>query len=429
MSKVACPAILVSSIASGQGKTTVTAALARFHRNQGRRVRVFKTGPDFIDPRFLQAAIGRRVFNLDLWMVGAAQSKALLYKAACNSDLILVEGSMGLYDGTPSAADLACEFGIPVAAVIDAGAMAQTFGAVARGLKSYRDIPFAGVIANRVASANHASMLAESVPADIRLLASLPKTGASFPERHLGLVQAAELRDLDDKLNHLAQMVAQSGLTALPDPVEFAPSDVPRPERLSGRPVLAVARDAVFSFIYPANLLCLINQGVKLRFFSPLADEPIPPADALYLPGGYPELHAVTLGSNRRWTDSVRSFAAAQKPIYAECGGMMALFETIATIDGVEHAMAGLLPGRTAMRGRLSALGLQSLALDQGELRGHTFHYSELETPLEPALRCVPQRSGKGEAVYRSGSITASYLHAYFPSSPVAAASLLFGSR
>lgn len=425
---VSCPALFITAPASGQGKTTVTAALARFHRRAGRRVRVFKTGPDFIDPRFLHAASGRRVFNLDCWMVGVAESKALLYRGARDADLILVEGAMGLYDGEPSTADLACEFGIPVAAVIDASAMAQTFGALAKGLKEYRDIPFAGVIANRVASSGHARMLAQSLPPDIPLFAALPNAEQSFPERQLGLVQAHELHDLQENLDRLAEVIAQSGFAALAEPVVFEPAELAWSQPLAGRPILAVARDAAFSFIYPANLLCLLAMGVRLRFFSPVADEPVPAANALYLPGGYPELHAASLAANAHWLESVRAFARAGKPIYAECGGMMVLFDTLKTVEGIEYPMAGLLPGKVAMRSKLAAIGLQALTLSQGTLRGHTFHYSELETPLVPALQCAPHRGSKGERVYRSGPITASYLHAYFPSNPAAAAALLMGA-
>src|SRR5215470_14124419 len=184
-SALSCPALLISGCASGQGKTTVTAALARYHARAGRRVRVFKTGPDFIDPMILEAASGAPVYNLDCWMVGIEASQALLAAAAAVSDLILVEGAMGLYDGNPSTADLAETFGLPVVAVIDADAMAQTFGAVAKGLKDYRPVPFAGVIANRVAGTGHARMLAESLPSDVELIAALPRAVNSLPERHL----------------------------------------------------------------------------------------------------------------------------------------------------------------------------------------------------------------------------------------------------
>ena len=167
--------------------------------------------------------------------------------------------------------------------------------------------------------------------------------------------------------------------------------------------------------------------GAQLVFFSPLADEPVPPADALYLPGGYPELHAGSLASNSRWLSSMRAFADTKRPVLAECGGMMVLFDKLITLDGTAHPMAGLLPGNVMMAERLAAIGLQSLALPKGELRGHTFHYSRLETPLTPIYRCVPYHYGAGEYVYRYNAIVASYLHAYFPSNPEAAASLLRG--
>ncbi len=419
-----CPALLIAGCASGQGKTTVTAALARYHSRKGRRVRVFKAGPDFIDPTILEAASGAPVYNIDCWMIGAEESRALLAAAARAADLILVEGAMGLYDGEPSAADLAVTFDLPVAAVIDAGAMAQTFGALAKGLKEYRAVPFAGVIANRVAGADHARMLAASLPPDIVLLAALPKAARAFPERHLGLVLADELTGLAAMLDALADLVGESGYTALPPAVRFAPCAAPAvPRLLAGRRV-AVARDAAFSFLYRANIDCLTAMGAELIFFSPVADQAVPAADALYLPGGYPELHAAQLARNRRWLESLHAFAAAGRPLLAECGGMMVLFDTLTTLEGSVHAMAGLLPGKVMLRERLVALGLQSLALPQGELRGHSFHYSQLDTPLEPVWRCTPHRRGIGECVFRCGTVTASYLHAYFPSNPAAVAAL-----
>lgn len=425
---VSCPALLIAGCASGQGKTTVTAALARYHARQGRRVRVFKTGPDFIDPTILEAASGAPVYNIDCWMVGTEDSRALLASAARGADLILVEGAMGLHDGEPSAADLAVTFDLPVAAVIDAGATAQTFGAVAKGLKEYRAVPFAGVIANRVAGAGHARILVASLPPDIALLAALPKAARSFPERHLGLVQADELAGLTSMLDALADLVGASAYTALPPAVEFTPYATPAvPRLLAGRRV-AVARDAAFSFLYRANIDYLTAMGAELVFFSPVADQAVPVADALYLPGGYPELHAAQLARNRRWLESVHAFAAAGKPLLAECGGMMVLFDTLTTREGTAHAMAGLLPGKVMLRERLVALGLQSVILPQGELRGHTFHYSQLDTPLEPAWRCTPHRRGIGECVFRRGTVTASYLHAYFPSNPAVAAALFEGT-
>ena len=425
---LSCPALLVAGTASAHGKTTLTAALARYHARAGRRVRVFKTGPDFIDPMILQAASGAPVYNLDCWMVGVDGSRALLAAAARSADLILVEGAMGLYDGEPSAADLAATFGLPVAVVIDASAMAQTFGAVAKGMKEYRAVPFAGVIANRVAGPGHARMLADSLPPDIALLAALPNATRSFPERHLGLVQAQEVAGLAAMLDDLAALVGESGNCALPAAVSFTPYDVSAPARLLAGYRIAVARDAAFSFIYPANLDCLSQMGAKLFFFSPLADEAVPQAEALYLPGGYPELHAARLAGSRRWLDSIRAFAGTQRPLLAECGGMMVLFDALVTADGAEHAMAGLLPGTVTLRDQVTAIGLQSLALLQGDLRGHSFHCSQLDTPFAPAWRCVPHGYGMGERVYRRGAIIASYLHAYFPSNPAAVAALFTGT-
>ncbi|MBI5912428.1 MAG: cobyrinate a,c-diamide synthase [Betaproteobacteria bacterium] len=420
-----CPALLIAGCASAQGKTTVTAALARHHARAGRRVRVFKTGPDFIDPMLLEAASGAPVYNLDCWMVGIDGSRALLCGAAREADLILVEGAMGLYDGEPSSADLAATFGLPVAAVIDASAMAETFGAVAKGLKDYRALSFAGVIANRVAGPGHAQMLAASLPPDIPLLGVLFRAAQSFPERHLGLVQASELEALPAMLDALADLIGEQNL---PPVVSFVPCQTPLPGRLLAGRRIAVARDAAFSFLYRANLDCLAAMGAELNFFSPLADELVPRADSLYLPGGYPELHAARLTRNRRWLDSLKAFASTGRPLLAECGGMMVLFDALVTPDGTSHLMAGLLPGKVTMRERLAAIGLQSLWLPQGELRGHAFHHSQLDTTLAPAHECAPHGYGRGEPVYRRGPITASYLHAYFPSNPAAAAALLTGT-
>lgn len=292
---LACPALFISAPASGQGKTTLTAGLARLHRRMGRRVRVFKTGPDFLDPMILERASGAPVLSLDLWMVGEAGCRALLAQAAAQADLILIEGVMGLFDGTPSSADLAAKFGVPVAAVINANSMAQTFGAIAFGLARYRtDVPFHGVLANRVGSPRHAQMLQEGLPADIRWLGHVASDAAfALPDRHLGLHQASEIDDLDARIDRAADALAQTQLAQLPPAVEFDAGDAdalaPVPRLLDGMHI-AIARDAAFSFIYPANLALLEALGARLSFFSPLADEAAPAnANAIYLPGGYPE--------------------------------------------------------------------------------------------------------------------------------------------
>jgi len=419
--------MLVSAAASGEGKTTVTAALARYHRNRGLNVRVFKTGPDFLDPMILAQASGNPVYQLDLWMVGEAHCKQLLYQAAGEADIILVEGVMGLFDGNPSSADLAQRFGLPVLGVINASAMAQTFGAVALGLASYRpELTFAGVFANGVASVGHGKMLMESLPAGIRWLGGMARTADfTLPERHLGLLQAGEIADLDGRLDAAAASIASNGASDLPPPVAFHPVEqTPFANSLAGLRI-AIARDHAFGFLYQANLDLLKEMGAELRFFSPLHDAAIPEADSLYLPGGYPELHLSTLAGNTSMKQSLRQFFESGKPILAECGGMMCLFDTLTDKQGNSGEMAGLLPGKVVMQQKLAGLGSQSVILPEGELRGHTFHYSKTDTRLTPIAHGQPQRHGSiGEAVYRQGRLTTSYLHLYFPSNPAVAASL-----
>jgi len=425
-------ALMVSAISSGQGKTSVTAALARKLRLQGQRVRIFKTGPDFLDPLILQRAAGAPVETLDLWMVGLDRCRRLLAQAAQEADVILVEGVMGLYDGTPSSADLARQFGLPVMVVLDASAMAQTAGAVILGLQQYGPADIAGVIANRVGSPRHAQMIREAMR-DIPLLGTLARQTQSLPERHLGLVQPEEVAGFDAVLDALAQELAlePQAWDAL-RPVGFAdPGESAPPARTLQGKTIAVARDAAFAFLYPGNIECLRELGARLQFFSPLADEALPEdIDAVYLPGGYPELHGETLSGARRWQESIRAAHRAHMPIVAECGGMMALAESITVTGGTTWAMAGLLPGRVVMQSRLAAIGQQALHTAQGELRGHAFHYSRLESGAEPAARTVKQISGEaGEPVYRVGSLTASYFHAYFPSNPAAVAHMFLDTE
>ncbi|WP_296948726.1 cobyrinate a,c-diamide synthase [uncultured Massilia sp.] len=421
---------LVAAIASNQGKTSVTAALARKLARAGQTVRVFKAGPDFIDPMILERASGASVHSLDLWMVGADACRRRLAQAALEADVVLVEGVMGLYDGDPSAADLARAFDLPVLAVIDAAAMAQTAGAVVLGLRDYGPVRMAGVVANRIASPGHARMVAASLR-DIPLLATLPKQAQRLPERHLGLVTPDEVAGLDAMLDALADQLEldHAAWEAL---APRLPAAVPEPAiapLLAGKTV-AVARDAAFCFLYPANLDTLHALGAQLRYFSPLADEPVPAgADAVWLPGGYPELHGAVLARAARWQESIRAAHRASVPILAECGGMMAVSESITDKEGLTWPMAALLPGRTRMQARLAGLGAQGVRLDAGELRGHTFHYSQLDTALEPVAWTVKHPANvRGEAVYRVGSLTASYFHGFFASHPAAAASL-FGGR
>ena len=425
-----CSSVLAP--ASGQGKTTVTAALARRYVQQGKVVRVFKTGPDFIDPMILQQASGQPVYQLDLWMVGEAACRRYLAEAAEVADLILIEGVMGLFDGTPSSADLAEQFDLPVLAVIDSKGMAQTFGAVAHGLASYRPtLHFAGVLANRVASDHHAQLLAESLPPQLAPFAYMRKDETlNLPSRHLGLVQASEVADLDARLDAAAAALTLPELALLApevalDKVSNLPEKSALPCYLEGVRI-GVAKDDAFSFIYPANIECLEEMGAELCYFSPLRDERLPEVDALWLPGGYPELHAEQLSQNQAMIAAIVAHYQQGKAILAECGGMLYLSESLQTQDEQQHAMVGLLPGRAIMQPRLGGLGMQALTLPEGDVRGHTFHYSRLEGALATETYASKQRNGQaGEALYRQRSLTASYLHFYFPSNPKACSQLL----
>ena len=438
MNTAHCPAILIAAPASGQGKTTVTSALARLYTRRGLKVRVFKCGPDFLDPYWHQLASGMPVYQLDLWMTGETDCRERLYQAACDADLILVEGVMGLFDGQPSAADLAQRFGLPVLAVVDASAMAGTFGALSWGLQNYQqNLPWAGVLANRVASAGHARMLQDSVRDPAHWLGAVMRNAAiTLPERHLGLTVASEVPDALQRLDAAADALAVTPLGLMTQAdlqrwrVAFsAPPDATLTDAdlLKGT-TIAIARDAAFCFIYSANLDCLRSMGAELVYFSPLADAALPACDALWLPGGYPELHAHTIAANTAMRDSLAAHIAANKPVWAECGGMMALFDDITAKDGTVQALWGLLPGRVTMQQRLAALGPQQLSLDGGTLRGHTFHYSITATSLQAVARTsrpgVDPVPDAGEALWQMGSVCASYFHAWFASCPQAAAAL-----
>lgn len=433
---ISCPALLIAAPASGQGKTSVVAALARLHTRLGRRVRVFKCGPDFLDPQIHVVASGLPCENIDFRMCGElAQGGEIdarwrLARAAAEADLILVEGVMGLNDGDPSAAELARRLGLPILLVIDAQAMASSFGAVAWGLKHYRDgAPISAVLANRVGSAYHGDLCRDTVPDDIAWFGALPRDAdAAMPERHLGLLPAAEIDDLRGRLDRLADALAATPAAELPPPVAFAPATKPAlPPLLAGK-TIAIARDAAFCFIYPANLECLRDLGAELVFFSPLADSALPPCDAVWLPGGYPELHTETLAANRGMAAALAAHLAAGKPILAECGGMMACCDTLQILDGAVSAGFGLLPGGVVMQSRLAGLGTQYALLPEGRLDAHTFHYSRAELRGEPLLHALKHKGEQtGEAVWRVGALTASYLHFYFPSNPLATARL-FGA-
>ncbi|OIQ74819.1 cobyrinic acid A,C-diamide synthase [mine drainage metagenome] len=423
---VRCPAFLVTAPASGHGKTSVTAALARYHSRKGLRVRCFKTGPDFIDPTILAQASGQPVYNLDTWIMGEDHCRRLLYEAATESDLILVEGVMGLFDGTPSSADLAELFGLPILPVIDASSMAQTFAAVLHGLATFRDtLNVAGAVANRVGSARHAELLQTGLAPGFSL-AKLPRNPqATLPGRHLGLQLANEIADIGFRLDQLADAIGDTCLADLPELVAFIPpgSAPALQPKLQGK-TIAVARDQAFCFLYAQNVELLRAMGANVVFFSPLADARLPVADSIYLPGGYPELYGDLLSGNVILQEDIRTHVAQGKPLLAECGGMLYLAEALLDSDGQSHDLLGLLPGIATMQKKLSAIGSQQAVLHGQIIRGHTFHYSTLNTPLQTICHAQTQDGRAGEAIYRLGSVTASYLHFYFPSNPEVAAGL-----
>jgi cobyrinic acid a,c-diamide synthase len=422
-----CPAILITAPGSHHGKTTVTAGMARFYARQGLNVRVFKVGPDFLDPMMHAQASGQPVYQLDLWLAGEDECRCLLYEAAQTADLILIEGVMGLFDGKPSSADLAEKFGIPVLAVIDAKGVAQTLGAIGLGLASYRKtLKFAGLLANAIASPRHAEMVEEGIPAGLKYFGGLPRSSQfALPERHLGLMQAQEVVDIELKLNAAADAIALTGVSELPEPVAFLKPQVEVLTHLLQGVKIGIARDAAFSFIYQANLDLLEQLGAELIFFSPLADQTLPEVHSVYLPGGYPELYLDILQANNAMRDALIRHHAAQKPIYAECGGMLYLLESLTDQHGKKAIMTGLLAGHAVMQNRLQGLGYQTANTPSGAIRSHTFHHSMVNTALQTDLYGERlYNTSAGEPIFQVERLVASYLHCYFPSNPTAVSAL-----
>lgn len=449
-----CAAVLVAAPASGQGKTTVAAALARLHTRAGARVQAFKCGPDFLDPQWLALASGGPVHALDLWINGEADCAHRLAQAAADADLVVVEGVMGLHDGEPSAASLARRFGLPVLAVIEASAMAGTFAAVAHGLQTWKPgLRWAGALANGVGSARHADMLRQAVDEGAGAAVAAGATGCAsawqghlprddgitLPSRHLGLAAAGERPDGLARLDRAADLLAATPLGQRPlaqwarwQPPAAPALPAPVPWLRGQR--IAIARDAAFAFIYQANLDTLTALGAELCFFSPLAGDALPACNAVWLPGGYPELHAARLSARHDLRAQLARHVADGHALWAECGGLMALAETLVDGQGAVHPMWGLLPGTAVLGKRLAALGPHAWHEGGDELRGHSFHWSRLDTPLQPVAMTTPARAGAsgaagaGEAVYQRGSLRASWFHPWFASSPAFTARL-FGTQ
>ena len=423
---------VIAAPASGSGKTVVTLGLLRHFRNAGLRVASFKVGPDYIDPAYHAAATGAPCRNLDPWAMRPETLDAGFGALQAGAEVIVGEGVMGLFDGATdgsgSTADLAQAFGLPVVLVVDAGAQAASAAAVVHGFASFRPgLPLAGVIFNRTGGVRHREILeAAMAEAATPVLGCIPRDAAlALPERHLGLVQAAEHAALDAFFDRAAAIVAEHVDTQrLRDlrgarPAADAGPVVPIPP-LGER--IAVARDDAFAFAYPHVLEGWRQAGAAIATFSPLADEPPPPSDAIYLPGGYPELHAGRLASNRRFLSGLRQAAAGGVVIHGECGGYMTLGEALVDSEGRRHAMAGLLPVETSFAERRLHLGYRQVTVAaDGPLgpsgtgyRGHEFHYCTVvrEDGEDVLFRCRDALGRDlGPAGRRVGSVFGSWCH------------------
>jgi cobyrinic acid a,c-diamide synthase len=407
------PGLLIAAPASGTGKTTVMLGLLAALRDRGLVVQPFKNGPDYIDPAFHRAASGRWSFNLDSWAMPAAMLDGML-TAAEGADLVLAEGSMGLFDGVAlpgatgngASADLAARMGWPVVLVIDASGQAQTAAAVAQGLARFRDgVRVAGVILNRIASPRHEALIRDGMAeAGLTVLGILPKRAAiAMPERHLGLVQAEEQPALHALIAEAAGLMrAGVDLDALISAAATHVTPLAATKITPPGQRIALARDAAFSFVYPHLLHGWRAAGAEVLPFSPLADEaPDPTADVCWLPGGYPELHGATLARSQRFCAGLRAFAET-KPVHGECGGYMAMGEAIIDKDGLRHPMAGLLGLVTSFETRKMHLGYRSATLAQAIpghvpgslLRGHEFHYSTILAQPDAPLAAVTDATG-----------------------------------
>ena len=413
--------ILISAPSSGTGKTTVMLGLLRAFSDMGLRVQPFKSGPDYIDPAFHHAAARKASFNLDSWGMDEALMNTIVAEGE-DADIAIAEGSMGLYDGVAtkgasgfgSSAETAVRFGWPVILVVDVSGQAQSAAATALGFMKYMpDLPFGGVILNRVASPRHERLARLGMDqAGIKVLGVLPRRGdLALPERHLGLIQAIEHPDLEHAISNYAGFLGEHvDLEAIRAVAQGR--NAPKVGRLVRPPAqrIALARDAAFSFTYPHLLKAWRSEGAEILPFSPLNDDLVPDADLVWLPGGYPELHAGTLAGANRFLTSLRKHAAT-KPVHGECGGYMALGTTLIDKEGVAHKMAGLLGVVTSYEKRKFHLGYRQAVLQEtvigyqrgSRLRGHEFHYSTiLEEPDAPLAQVT---DADGNLVSETGSL------------------------
>jgi cobyrinic acid a,c-diamide synthase len=428
---VSAAGLILAAPASGSGKTTLTLALLRHLTRAGVNVAGAKTGPDYIDPGFHAAATGRPALNLDPWAMRPDLINGLT--AGIEADLVLCEGVMGLFDGAGargdqgSTADLALLTGWPVVLVVDARGQSASIAALVQGFARHRpEVPVAGVICNGVGSPRHAGMLRAALAThlpDLPVLGCVTRNDAlALPSRHLGLVLAEEHEALDGFLDaaarHVGEAVDIDALIALARPGREAETPA-RPVPPLGQRI-AIARDAAFAFLYPHLVEDWRRQGAEIAFFSPLADQASDPAaDAVFLPGGYPELHGGRLAAAGRFLSGLAEAAGRTIPVYGECGGYMVLGEALIDASGARHAMAGLLPVTTSMVGATRRLGYRRAGALGGpwagrRCRGHEFHFGAVSEsgPAEPLWRLADaDGTDLGPAGHRLGSVAGSFFH------------------
>jgi cobyrinic acid a,c-diamide synthase len=428
------PGILIAAPRSGSGKTTVTLGLQRALSRHGMRVRGVKCGPDYIDPAFHAAATGAPSFNLDSFAMNDAMLDDLAARSSRDADLIIAEGSMGLFDGvqgepgrTGASADIAARFGWPVVLVLDVSGHAQSAAAVALGCSTFDPrITVAGVVLNQVASERHQRLVEDGLARiGLPVLGALMRTaGITLPERHLGLVQAGETADLEQRLNELADRIETSldlgAIVAVARSATNADGGISTRLRPPGQRI-ALAQDPAFSFVYPHILQGWREAGAEIHPFSPLADQAPPDGcDSCWLPGGYPELHAGTISQASVFITGIGRFGKT-RPVHGECGGYMVLGRAIEDANGVSHEMAGLLPVATSYAKRKLHLGYRvataveacSLGQPGARLVGHEFHYASITAQDAPNLAQVTDAAGQdlGLTGHRVGQVSGTFFH------------------
>ena len=419
------PQLLIGALHSGSGKTTVSMGILRALVRKGLQVQPFKCGPDYIDTRFHAVATVRDSVNLDTWLASGMHVREVYGRYGAEADACVVEGVMGLFDGYDrmkgSSADIARLLDIPVLLVVSARSAAYTVAALLRGVRDFvPGLRMAGVVFNQVGSPRHARLLEQACDdAGLRCFGFLPKSeGLEVPSRHLGLTLAAE-QQMNLWIDRAADLVEQhldlQGLMEASTCPFAAPAASLPPFRGTMR--VAVARDAAFNFLYRENLDRLAEKG-PLTFFSPLAGDPLPDADLVYLPGGYPELFVRELSMRRSTMEQLSAYAEAGGRILAECGGMIYLSSFIVCVGEGSFRMCGVLPFTATMEGARLQLGYRRLIDAAGrEWRGHEFHYSKLQSPdVLPSV--AQQYDARGETVttplYRYKNVMAGYTHLYW---------------